>query len=73
MYKYISSNFCANIFRREVIECYVNQELIVKEGKKQRIADMRKLDPIIYALDNCYYKIGEIIGVGYEECKNFKL
>ena len=61
------------IFIGEVIECYVNKELTVKNGKKQRIADMRKLDPIIYALDNCYYKIGEIIGVGYEESKNFKL
>jgi hypothetical protein len=32
---------------------------------------MRKLDPIIYALDNRYYKIGEIIGIGYQESKKF--
>jgi hypothetical protein len=32
---------------------------------------MDKLDPIIYALDNRYYRIGEIIGTGYQEGKEF--
>jgi hypothetical protein len=33
---------------------------------------MTKLDPIIYALDNRYYRIGKPIGVGYKEGKGFQ-
>ena len=44
----------------QAISIGVNQEFTIKDGKKQRIADMRKLDPIIYALDNYYYKIAAI-------------
>jgi hypothetical protein len=28
---------------------------------------MAKLDPLIYSLDNKYYRIGEAIGEGYAE------
>ncbi len=38
------------------------------EGK-QHLADLTVLDPLIYALDNRYYKIGNPIGTGYQEGK----
>ena len=60
------------IFIGDVVQSYVSKDFIIKMGEDQKIADMIKLDPIIYALDNRYYKIGEIIGTGYQESKNFK-
>jgi hypothetical protein len=36
------------------------------------IAALPQLDPIIYALDNRYYKIGEAIGMGYAVGKSFR-
>lgn len=30
-----------------------------------------KLGPILYALDNVYYRIGVPIGVGYQEAKKY--
>jgi flavin reductase (DIM6/NTAB) family NADH-FMN oxidoreductase RutF len=60
------------IFIGDVVQSYVTEEFINQSGEDQKIADMIKLDPIIYALDNRYYKIGEIIGTGYQESKKFK-
>ena len=60
------------IFIGDVVQSYVSEDFIMKNGEDQKIADMKKLDPIIYALDNRYYKIGEIIGTGYQESKKFK-
>ncbi|MFX1567709.1 MAG: flavin reductase family protein [Promethearchaeota archaeon] len=60
------------IFIGDIVQSYASEEFIVKNGEDQKIADMKKLDPIIYALDNRYYKIGEIIGTGYQESKKFK-
>ncbi|MBD3190837.1 MAG: hypothetical protein GF308_09350 [Candidatus Heimdallarchaeota archaeon] len=59
------------VFVGEVIQAYVNEEFVIRENDKLRISDMRKLDPIIYALDNRYYKIGKPIGTGYQESKKF--
>ena len=42
--------------------------LVEVDGKKQ-IAGLTHLDPILYALDNRYYSIGQPIGVGYKETK----
>ncbi len=55
------------IFVGEVVQAHVNAELVTVEGGKQRITDMLRLDPIIYGLDNRYYRIGAPIGVGYQE------
>ncbi|MFX1500300.1 MAG: flavin reductase family protein [Promethearchaeota archaeon] len=60
------------IFIGDVVQSYVNKDFVIKSEEDQKIADMTKLDPIIYALDNRYYKIGEIIGTGYQESKKFK-
>jgi flavin reductase (DIM6/NTAB) family NADH-FMN oxidoreductase RutF len=67
----VIKEFCIQhrqIFVGKVIATHVNQEMMIPEdGEHRRIANLQKLDPIIYALDNCYYRIGEKIGVGYEE------
>ncbi len=60
------------IFVGEVIQSYVDKEFVIEEGSNKRIKNMKKLDPIIYALDNYYYKIGEIIGIGYQEGKKIQ-
>jgi len=60
------------IFIGDVVQSYVSEDFVIKSEEGQLIADMTKLDPIIYALDNRYYKIGEIIGTGYQESKKFK-
>jgi len=55
------------IFIAEVLECYVSESFVETVDGNQRIADLSKLDPIIYSLDNRYYRIGEGIGVGHRE------
>ncbi len=59
------------IFVGEVIMTYVNEEHLQEINGRKVIAEMGTLDPIIYALDNRYYKIGDAIGIGYQEGKNF--
>lgn len=57
------------IFIGEVHCAYVDEGYLSEvEGKKQ-IADLTRLDPILYALDNRYYSIGQPIGVDYKEAK----
>jgi len=68
----VIKEFCVQhrqIFVGEVAQTYVDEEFVIDREGQHGIADMRRLDPIIYALDNRYYKIGEPIGVGYEESK----
>ena len=60
------------IFVGEVVQAYVDEEYAVEREGRRVIADMTRLDPIIYALDNRYYRIGEPIGVGYSEGKGFQ-
>jgi flavin reductase (DIM6/NTAB) family NADH-FMN oxidoreductase RutF len=60
------------VFIGDVIQTYVNEEFVIDDEGRQRIADMSKLDPIIYALDNRYYNIGKPIGTGYQESKQFQ-
>ena len=55
------------IFVGEVVQAHVNADLVRVEEGTRRIADMQRLDPIIYGLDNRYYRIGAPIGVGYQE------
>jgi len=59
------------VFVGEVVQTYVSDSMICEvEGRKQ-IAELSQLKPIIYALDNHYYAIGEIIGIGYQEGQKF--
>lgn len=59
------------IFIGDVVQSYVNEDFVVEREGRPRIVDMKKLDPIIYALDNRYYNIGKLIGIGYQESKKF--
>jgi flavin reductase (DIM6/NTAB) family NADH-FMN oxidoreductase RutF len=59
-----------NIFIGKVIQTYVNEDCFVEKDGKQHLADLTVLDPLIYALDNRYYSIGQPIGVGYQEGKS---
>lgn len=60
------------IFVGEVNQAYVDKEFVLEKEGHLMIAEMTRLDPIIYSLDNRYYKIGETIGVGYREGAQFK-
>jgi flavin reductase (DIM6/NTAB) family NADH-FMN oxidoreductase RutF len=66
----VIKEFCIQhrqVFVGEVVQTYANADLVQEiEGRKQ-IASLVQLDPIIYALDNRYYRIGEAIGFGYQE------
>jgi flavin reductase (DIM6/NTAB) family NADH-FMN oxidoreductase RutF len=56
-----------HIFVGEVIQTYVESSMLLENGEGKQIADLTKLDPIMYALDNHYYSIGQIIGEGYQQ------
>jgi flavin reductase (DIM6/NTAB) family NADH-FMN oxidoreductase RutF len=58
-----------HIFIAEVLETFIDDNYTEKIGGKVKIADMKKLNPLIYSLDNKYYTIGEAIGEGYKEGK----
>lgn len=58
-----------NIFVGEVVQTYIGEEYLVQKGETRTLADLTVLDPLIYALDNRYYRIGEPIGTGYQESK----
>ena len=60
------------IFVGEVVQAHVDEEFVIEREGRQVIAEMTQLDPIIYALDNRYYCIGEPIGTGYNEGKDFQ-
>jgi flavin reductase (DIM6/NTAB) family NADH-FMN oxidoreductase RutF len=59
------------VFVGEVHMTYVDEEYLQEINGQKVIAGMDKLDPIIYALDNRYYRIGKVIGTGYQEGKKF--
>jgi len=55
------------VFVGQVVMTHVDQELVRLEGGETRIAGLEELDPILYALDNRYYRVGPPIGIGYQE------
>ena len=55
------------IFIGEVVETYVEEQSLDAETGRPR--SLTELDPILYALDNHYYRVGSSIGVGYREGK----
>jgi flavin reductase (DIM6/NTAB) family NADH-FMN oxidoreductase RutF len=68
----VVKEFCIEhrqIFVGKVVQAYVDEEYVIERDGRKAITEMTRLDPIIYALDNRYYRIGEPIGVGYEEGK----
>jgi flavin reductase (DIM6/NTAB) family NADH-FMN oxidoreductase RutF len=57
------------VFVGEVVQTHVSDHLVQEVDGKVQIGALPELDPIIYALDNRYYRIGEVIGTGYQEGK----
>ena len=55
------------IYIAEVLETIIDEKFATKVEGKVKVADMRELNPLIYCLDNKYYKIGDPIGEGYKE------
>ena len=55
------------VFVGEVVQTHISEAFVREADGRKQIADLPQLDPIIYALDNRYYNIGEAIGVGYRE------
>lgn len=55
------------VFVGEVVQTHVSEPFVQDVDGRQRVAPLPQLDPIIYALDNRYYRIGESIGIGYRE------
>lgn len=45
--------------------------MVEREGRRT-IVPMTELAPILYGLDNRYYGVGEMIGVGYAEGKKYQ-
>jgi flavin reductase (DIM6/NTAB) family NADH-FMN oxidoreductase RutF len=71
----VVKEFCIehrHIFVGRVVQAYVDEEFVTERKGRRMVADMTKLAPIIYALDNRYYRIGEPIGVGYSEGKRLE-
>ncbi len=56
-----------DVFIGEVIETYITTECLT-EGKP----DTTKINPLIYALDNNYWDIGDIVGKGFRDGIKFK-
>ncbi len=61
------------IFVGEVVQAYIDESLVSEKDGRHLVADLTQLDPIVYALDNRYYKIGAPIGVGYQEGRQLLL
>ena len=60
------------VFIGEVAQTHVDEKFVVEADARSTVADLGQLDPILYALDNRYYRIGEAIGIGYHEFKKVK-
>ena len=58
-----------HIFVASVIQTHVTESLIEDRDGRRMVADMQRLDPILYALDNKYYSAGPPVGTGYCEGK----
>lgn len=56
-----------HIFIGEVIQTHVDDRYVEDNEGRVQIADLVRLDPIIYGLDNHYYQIGPVRGEGYKE------
>jgi flavin reductase (DIM6/NTAB) family NADH-FMN oxidoreductase RutF len=68
----VVKDFCIQhrqIFVSEVVQTHVEGAFVNKIDDRLVIAELPQLDPILYAMDNRYYKVGEVIGTGYQEAK----
>jgi flavin reductase (DIM6/NTAB) family NADH-FMN oxidoreductase RutF len=61
-----------NIFVGRVAACYVSRKYLTIVDGRKKLSDLTALDPLMYGLDNHYYRIGPKIGQGYQEGQRFK-
>lgn len=59
------------IFIARVVQTYVDEQY-VDASDDQTVAALPALDPVMYALDNHYYRLGAMIGTGYNEGRQFR-
>lgn len=59
--------FDMELFIGQVLNVYVNQD-VMSNG----FPDMKKVNPVIYGMDNMYWDIGKSIGTGFSEGKEYK-
>ncbi|MDU5492768.1 MAG: flavin reductase, partial [Clostridium perfringens] len=55
------------VFIGEIIETYVNEDLLTNG-----FPDTKKINPLIYSMDNNYWEIGNFIGNAFNIGKNIK-
>lgn len=55
------------IFIGEITETYVNDEYL-----SNGVLDTKKMDPLIYCPDGKYWGIGEVVGQGFSEGKEYE-
>lgn len=60
------------VFVGRVVQAHVDEAFVIQGEGKPKIAPMTDLRPILYALDNCYYSVGEKIGDGYQEGRKLR-
>jgi flavin reductase (DIM6/NTAB) family NADH-FMN oxidoreductase RutF len=60
------------VFVGEVAQTHIEEALVSEEDGKIKIDGLEKLDPVLYALDNLYYRVGKSIGIGYQEAGKLK-
>jgi flavin reductase (DIM6/NTAB) family NADH-FMN oxidoreductase RutF len=60
------------IFIGAVAQTHVDEGYMTEDGDP-KVASLQKLDPILYALDNRYYRVGAVIGEGYKEGRNLQV
>lgn len=59
-----------HMFIATVRETHVEESCLLIVDGKPSLADLKALDPILYGLDNGYYRIGAPIGEGYRVGKS---
>lgn len=57
--------FDMELFIGQVINVYVSQDSL-----SNGFPDMKKVNPVIYGMDNMYWDIGKSIGIGFSEGKS---
>ena len=60
------------VFVGEVVQAHVDEAYLVERDGRRAVADLTRLDPILYALDNRYYRVSEAIGLGYQEGRKLR-
>jgi flavin reductase (DIM6/NTAB) family NADH-FMN oxidoreductase RutF len=61
-----------HVFIADVVQAYIDERYVSDHDGTRRIADLTRLDPILYALDNRYYRVGNSIGTGYQEGRSLR-